>query len=99
MIIQFPSQTCARPKGTFVNTFETQQAAIAKGTFARNLIASTAAKSICKGSTRIIEKNNPIANPIATVSRHGIHRCLSKSGLVMDRHHGLPRSLLCRNIR
>ena len=82
-----------------MKTFETQHPAIAKGTFTRNLIASTAAKSICSGRIRIIEKKNPIASPEATVSRQGIHSCLSISGLVNAFHHGLSRSLLCRNIR
>ncbi len=99
LLIQSPISTCASPIGTFVKTFDTQHAAIAKGTFTRNLIANTAAKIICNGSTRIIEKNIPIASPEATVSRQGFHKCLSKIGLVSVFHHGLSRILLCLNRR
>jgi|GEM_PF-6492763 len=78
---------------------EIQQTAMAVGTFTLNRIAKTAAKSICIGKTKIIEKKDPIANPAATVSRHGIQSARLNKGFVIARHHGRSRSLLCFSIR
>lgn len=98
-LIQSPIATCTKPIGTFVNTLEIQHASIANGTFTRNRIDTTAEKIICIGKTRIIEKKNPIANPAATVSRHGIQSCRSNNGRVIARHHGRSRNRLCLSIR
>lgn len=98
-LIQFPKPTCINPSGTLVKKLEIQQASIANGTFTRNRIATTAANSICIGKNKIIEKKNPIANPEATVSRHGIQSARSNKGLVIARHHGRPRKRLCFSIR
>lgn len=72
--------------GTLVKGLLTKQAAIANGTFAFARIAMSAESSAC-GIIGIIEKNRPIASPLATVSRQGIHRVRAKSGLVSDLHH------------
>ena len=70
-----------------------KQAAIAKGTFTFTRIAITAATIDC-GISGIIEKNNPIANPDATVPRQGTHKLRWKSGLEIFCHHGRCRSFL-----
>lgn len=50
-----------------------KHAPTANGTFTFARIAKIAAKIDC-GIIGIIEKKKPIANPEATVSRHGTHR-------------------------
>lgn len=96
--IQSPSHSCATQIGTCVKMLDTQQPAIANGTFARDLIAINAAATIWNGIA-IIEKKNPIASPEATVSRQGTHSCLSNKRLVTLRHHSQFRSRRCRSIR
>jgi hypothetical protein len=85
-------------KGRLVNGLLTKHAAIAEGTFTFARIAKIAAKIDC-GISGIIEKNKPIANPEATVSRQGTHKLRWKSGLEIFCHHGRWRSFLWRSAR
>ena len=73
----------------------TQQAAMANGTLARNRMAISAAGIIWKGIS-IIEKNKPMARPLATVSRQGIHKARLAMGRVIAFHHGRWRRCGCR---
>ncbi len=93
-----PSRICAVQNGTFVNGLLRKQAAIAKGTFTFTRIAMIAATIDC-GISGIIEKNNPIASPDATVPRHGTHKLRWNSGLEIFCHQGRWRSFLWRSAR
>jgi hypothetical protein len=74
-----------------------KQAAIAIGTLARIIIAKMAAKIDC-GMKGTIEKNRPIARPVATVSRHGIHKLRWNNGREIACHHLRWRSFRCRSV-
>jgi hypothetical protein len=61
-------------------------------------MAMTAAGSIWNG-INIIEKNNPMASPDATVSRHGTHRLRRNNGFEIICHQRRWRRLLWRRAR
>lgn len=84
--IHWPRRNWASQTGTFVTELVIQQAAMAKGTFARTRMAMIAAAIICNGMS-IIEKKRPMAKPEATVSRQGFQRLRWNNGREMLCHH------------